>query len=402
MITGICTLILFFEEQFHWLDNLLPGGLDHHLFHSIHMALFISVVSYITLMCVQMVIAMRFASSLKELEEGTLEEARAKHKDLEAKAFKAGALGFLARRKAQQAFIKLEFHSARSHFIEQHNLPRDFAFFVYMRKCARDSIQNIAGIHWSVWIIIFLVALGDTVRATYWGEDSYGGAIEYMAGAYIAFLISLAIFFKMSSIFKAVLLMEFNASQVISHDPDQKGFKPKGAVTAEDDEEHGHGGHKKSKKEKEADSVALNRHKALFWMGKPAFMARCIQFVTLTIAITLPSYLQYFAAKWSQSGAPRYLHVVALFPAFVVVFVFLPSILPNYIFATSIGELSRSGAIGEALAKTPSIMHKVGDGGHGSGGHGDSHGSGKKKRSSSKSRSHSPLLDEENGHGGKH
>lgn len=81
---------------------------------------------------------------------------------------------------------------AREHFVAQHNLPRDFPFYVYLRKCMRDSMQGIAGVHWNVWVIVLICAFFNAVRVDVY-PDMYGGTIEYFVVTYVTFALATAL-----------------------------------------------------------------------------------------------------------------------------------------------------------------------------------------------------------------
>ncbi len=46
----------------------------------------------------------------------------------------------------------MEYQSVRAQFIKTHELPEDYAFFVYLRKCTREKILHMGGVHWTVWV----------------------------------------------------------------------------------------------------------------------------------------------------------------------------------------------------------------------------------------------------------
>jgi len=120
------------------------------------------------------------------------------------------------------------------------------------------------------------------------------------------------------------------------------------------------------------------------------------------MAMLFPIYMDYFAEKWSHidKGEEFTLTVATLLPMAIILFIYLPWILPNFVFTTSIGEMYNEEAMKEAVWKTESYIaehgahkhkhsHDIaavikseheghGEGhGHGGGGHGhDAHGHG--------------------------
>jgi hypothetical protein len=106
------------------------------------------------------------------------------------------------------------------------------------------------------------------------------------------------------------------------------------------------------------DAEERRKHKALFWGGKTVYVRRLVQLITLLEAILIPVHINYFYAQWHhmKKNEQIALHFFAIVPHFITCMVALPSILPNYVFASCVGTLARPKFIRDALLKTPSIM----------------------------------------------
>lgn len=242
----------------------------------------------------------------------------------------------------------------------------------------------------------------NTVRAAVFTGDAGGGAIEYLTMVYITFFFATALYMKMRKILKTLLEKEFTGSQKRASRAAASASTSAGHTRSLRDHEGSDDEHAAAQHallHGDDDDNVAKEHKKLFWFGKPGFVSRSVQFITLMIALLMPLYITYFSVHWAHdvdTGEEFTLTVATLLPMFIIVFVYLPWILPNYVFCTSIGEMYNEEAMKEAIFKTQSYIaehgvhkHKHhhdhaaviksehhGHGGHGHGGHGghDDHG----------------------------
>jgi hypothetical protein len=277
--------------------------------------------------------------------------------------------------------------------------------------------------------MILLFVFINTIRTRVFHSDLGGGNIEFFVILYLTFFFATAVHMKTRKIVRTLLEGDLKVKKA---DKGKKGKKAAPAHRLEEDDDDNHEG--SSLLHRELDDNHAKEHRKLFWFGKPGFIARSVQFTVLVMALLMPLYFQYFRPLWHNSynpGEELTLTVSALLPMFIILFVYMPRILPGYVFATSIGEMFNEEAMEEATWKTPSYIAEHGvhkhehhhdhaavihaehggghghgkgghghGGGHGGGGHDDGHGDGDahgsarsghsepKKRSTSRDRGH--------------
>eukprot|EP00697_Spironema_sp_BW2_P011530 gnl/Spiro4/27247_TR13549_c0_g1_i1.p1 gnl/Spiro4/27247_TR13549_c0_g1~~gnl/Spiro4/27247_TR13549_c0_g1_i1.p1 ORF type:complete len:733 (-),score=230.39 gnl/Spiro4/27247_TR13549_c0_g1_i1:23-2191(-) len=356
MIVGLCGILLFLEEKFSFYATFFPNGFNKHLFEEVHFALFFSFLFYIV--CV--LTLMYFTVGLTYLwarVEGPVDNPTqlAEHRDKISTTWKELEVQGEAMSKVRFFFDipfkmqyytsrdQYEYHVCRDRFLTDQKLPADFHFHTYLKHATRQVCIQMAGIHWSVWLIVFVGVFLNTLRTRLVDVDAWHGALMFFVLEYgvLAFAVLLAA--KCRRIVEDLLVV------IESHVDDHVSTH---AVHQEDGNSH-HAAESAGSglSEDEMDPTAYfkkgeSRQHALFWFGNPNFILISIQFVVLLQAILVSMYIGFLSRNSLYLYFNEFvwvhrllLHALAITPFVIVNFFLLPWLMPNFIFSRSIGHI---------------------------------------------------------------
>ena len=356
LILAILSIFLTLEASYHFVEHVVGRPFDSHLFHVLHMSLFYSVMFYIAIVCTIMIHSIRFANTLKKHEACPMSKSvkvrNALAKELAGKGAVGAFFAFGLKSKLAVAEFEVLYQGSRALFISKNNLPADYVFFVYLRKCTREVSLGMTGVHWTVWIIVLLACACSSF--VFSASQFGGGTIEYFVLVYFVFAIAIMTKNKASAVRDTLLKADFSA---VLH----KAKESRRRVANEDDEDDEENALLGDDEDEDAMSEAKLWHRSLFWMHRPILVPRIVQFITLLVAILLPVHINYFVDHWKDFPVPAQvaLHFFTIVPLLSVLFSQVPGIIPNFVFASSIGPLVKEHNMREALSKTPSTRDTI-------------------------------------------
>jgi len=374
MILGICGLMLFVEEKYHFLEKGL-GEFDKHIFEHVHMTLFMVVVCYIIVTCVLMGYSIWVANHYKEIEheaktEDGKREILSTWNKFERQGKEQGICGhiFSVRWNYQynQAYLRYQYVELRRQFIEQHKAEFPemeqegfFEFYVYLRKCVRQACIGIAMIHWQVWLTILLIVFLNTIRIVLWQTSEVSSFV--IVDSIVLWAVTFYIFYlryKTLSTIKT-LTHEYEEYSKLNHGDHVSEHEEHEEEEADEEEAKHHederimaGGPGCCGKRGCGKKDAHPQQK-LFPCHKPATTSRGIQLCLLLISISIPLYLMELSETIvDKEGFVKVIISCCIgIPPVLCLFLGIPPIIPRFVICSSVASMSRPTMIRDTIKK---------------------------------------------------
>jgi len=333
-----------------------------------------------------------------EEAENIIETYKVMKKDQKRMGTFVSYLKFWWRWKYENIRFHRQFLQTREYFISQHShkfppIEQAFHFYVYMRKCIRTVCIQLAGIHWSVWVIVLLIVFLES--AFFESGDLSESIWEVMLVNCIVLLLTIVYMFV---IWQRVIkctdrILEAYEECCITH--------PTATRLAEEEKKHKQeeednepliddgGKAKKKKLHRKKSAAEIQReieeeeeeedeeeeelmfgdtpefhtgstfwgvstpHQKLFPFNNPAIVLRSIQFCVLLLAILEPLYIfeLWQTVMHAPTGAEWFIHCTMIISPIFLCFIVVPNTLPRFVLAASVASMSRPALIKETIEK---------------------------------------------------
>eukprot|EP00550_Attheya_septentrionalis_P002838 CAMPEP_0198292428 /NCGR_PEP_ID=MMETSP1449-20131203/11992_1 /TAXON_ID=420275 /ORGANISM="Attheya septentrionalis, Strain CCMP2084" /LENGTH=1551 /DNA_ID=CAMNT_0043991461 /DNA_START=169 /DNA_END=4821 /DNA_ORIENTATION=+ len=257
------------------------------------------------------------------------------------------------KRKHRQLLVQVRFHELRKHFLKANNLPEKFKLSDYLAKAELEVFIQMLKISTMAWLclmgafLLLYFIFGMVAAVT---EDPYK-VTEAMAAVYIGYniafvLITLAMMYKMKSIFAKIISMKFI------------DFKQNNEKSDTQDDDSNTSGMQASKEVaatvRSISTIpgADRRQLDLFWGGDPYYLIGCFQFMQFGYAIAGAILLAFWTVIDVEYSTINPFSLIAAVVICYTLFVLtLAQTLPRYTLCTSLGQLVNKQLLSQALAR---------------------------------------------------
>jgi hypothetical protein len=221
------------------------------------------------------------------------------------------------RAKYLELLVQVKFHQLRLHFVEEHKLPLHFKVSDYLKRSERSVLQHLVHVSPSAWLLLTgglsLLYFGMGMVA-FVSEDPFvvgrSMASIYFACMVIFVFISIAVHYKMKSIFRKIITM-----------------KSIDLYKAEE---------------------GVKQQLSFFWGSDPHLVIAIIQFMQFGYALALSIIIIYW--KDMKGDLERWWYPVAVFTCYIMFVRVMAIVLPEYTLCTSLAHLYNKKHLQETLA----------------------------------------------------
>eukprot|EP01094_Clydonella_sp_ATCC50884_P007311 TRINITY_DN16493_c0_g1_i1.p1 TRINITY_DN16493_c0_g1~~TRINITY_DN16493_c0_g1_i1.p1 ORF type:complete len:228 (+),score=60.18 TRINITY_DN16493_c0_g1_i1:223-906(+) len=156
-LLGLISFLLFLIESSNFLDEE-----TNELVHKAHFALFLTSISYISLVAIMLTLSIGWSFRFSQLESSVLSSIGASELPRSSTGFVASIFSTVG----DKTVVSFEEYSAiRSLCVKMHALPDDVPFHRYLRKCLQHTVLHATEIDAKLWMaVIVLVLVGGSVN----------------------------------------------------------------------------------------------------------------------------------------------------------------------------------------------------------------------------------------------
>jgi len=320
MVLGMIGFLLFIANETNMLDFSIGSeeGSDD-VVEFVHFMLFLLGVFYIMLVGFSLILVVQRSFNTWDLQEEMYDE---KIDDAEAaphvplKWYETFTKFSLFKKKLRNCYYEI-----RKKFIEYNNLPHEFDFARYLRKCMRKQIVTMLHIDKYMWGALLIVVALNAIRV------SASGPISVSSSLAAASILAWALLVLYMCLFIYVVQVFWKVA----------GFKYSHEVITGDISE-------------------------LFFLRRPQLVFRAIQMCTFLQAFYLSVYVLAFSEDifaFYPARASWIVFLVTVLPPFISVGFFVPQIFPMYIICCSTYNLSNKVVIQSTFKEIIKANHKT-------------------------------------------
>ena len=256
--------------------------------------------------------------------------------------------------KVTQLYQQMQFHIVRSLFIRTYNLPSDFDFAKYLRRCMSKHITEQLDIKETSWLMLVLFLFINVIRVeveAYYGNNDYEVVTLWLFLVVPYFLLALS-FLAVIGIegAKRALMVKVGVERV--EDLEQALLRSRAktnnsstatTVTA------GRRGAKRASVAMMDQQEALDAYlplllKDLFPYNKPTLFPKLLEFIMLTqcffIGLACIFHIRQAFVSFSTPIAAIYI-LFTMLPHLTVLMVVAPHVMTTYVFVHSVGYVNK-------------------------------------------------------------